>query len=167
MRSIIFGGGCFWGIQAFFDKIPGVKETSVGYMHGNGDNPTYEEVCASSGHVEVVKINYDNSIVSLETLLDYFYGVIDPFSLNKQGNDKGIQYRSGIYFEDKKDGDVIKLFIESKQKGSDKKIVIETLEARDYFKAEEYHQKYLEKNPGGYCHINLVNELAKIGLEKK
>lgn len=154
MKTIYFAGGCFWGVQRFFDQFQGVKNTVAGYANGKTENPTYVEVKAQiSGHSETVKVDYDEASISLEQLLDYFYRVIDPTSVNKQGEDEGISYRTGIYYEDVKDVSVIEKVTREVQKNYDKPIAVEILPLENFYSAEEYHQNYLEKNPGGYCHI--------------
>ena len=154
MKIIYFAGGCFWGVQRFFDQFDGVLETTVGYANGKTANPTYQDVKSQeSGHSETVKIVYDESKVSLVELLKYFYMIIDPLSLNKQGEDEGISYRTGIYYTDVKELEVIQSFTTDMQKNYDKQIVVEVLPLEHFYDAEDYHQKYLEKNPTGYCHI--------------
>ena len=154
LKKAIFAGGCFWGVQRFFDQFDGVLETTVGYANGKTANPTYQDVKSQeSGHSETVKIVYDESKVSLVELLKYFYMIIDPLSLNKQGEDEGISYRTGIYYTDVKELEVIQSFTTDMQKNYDKQIVVEVLPLEHFYDAEDYHQKYLEKNPTGYCHI--------------
>lgn len=156
MKTIYFAGGCFWGVQRFFDQFKGVKETTVGYANGKTANPTYQEVKSQeSGHSETVKVDYDEQEISLEKLIRYFYRVIDPTSLNKQGEDEGISYRTGIYYVDKSDLEVIEKVTQEVQKNYDEPIAVEILPLENFYNAEEYHQKYLEKNPTGYCHINI------------
>lgn len=154
MKKIVLGGGCFWGIEKFFAMIPGVIETEVGYANGKTENPTYEEVCyKNTGFVEVCYITYDENLVSLDILLDKYWGIIDPTTLNRQGGDVGIQYRSGIYYIDESDLDIInksKITIQEQYK---EPVVTEVKPLEKYYPAEEYHQDYLEKNPNGYCHI--------------
>ena len=153
-KTIYFAGGCFWGVQKYFDQFKGVKETIVGYANGHTLHPTYQQVKSQeSGHSETVKIVYDSKIISLEKLLDYFYRIIDPTSINRQGEDEGISYRTGIYYVDKEDLDIIKNFTEKIQKLYEDPIVVEILPLNNFYNGEEYHQKYLEKNPTGYCHI--------------
>lgn len=156
MKTIYFAGGCFWGVQRFFDQFKGVKETTVGYANGKTANPTYQEVKSQeSGHSETVKVDYDNQEISLEKLIHYFYRVIDPTSVNKQGEDEGISYRTGIYYVDKFDLDIIEKVTQEIQKNYDQPLAVEILPLENFYDAEEYHQKYLEKNPTGYCHINI------------
>jgi methionine-S-sulfoxide reductase len=154
MKEIYLAGGCFWGTEKYFSLIPGVIETDVGYANGNTENPSYEDVCRrDTGHAETVRIRYDPSKLSLERLLSLYYEVIDPTSVNRQGADRGTQYRTGIYYTDEAEGPVIERSLAELQKKYDKPVVIEAEALRNYCRAEEYHQKYLDKNPGGYCHI--------------
>ncbi|WP_411679452.1 peptide-methionine (S)-S-oxide reductase MsrA [Clostridium thailandense] len=156
MKEIVFAGGCFWGIEEYMSRIQGVKETKVGYANGHKERPSYEEVCHSdTGHAEACFIKYDENVISLERLLDKFWEVIDPTSLNRQGNDLGSQYRTGIYYIDSSDLETIKGSRERQQEKYEKKIVTEIEELKCFYDAEEYHQKYLKKNPEGYCHIPL------------
>jgi methionine-S-sulfoxide reductase len=153
MSTVYLAGGCFWGLQKFFDQFEGVISTEVGYANGPEKAPTYEEVCHDSGHAETVKIVYDEKILPLEKLLDYYFMVIDPLSVNKQGHDEGIQYRTAIIYTDESQRPVIMEVNERVEDKLDEEpaVAVEALE--NFFPAEEYHQKYLEKNPGGYCHI--------------
>ena len=154
-KEIYLAGGCFWGIESYLSSLSGVTKTLVGYASGFTTNPSYEEVCTGyTGHVETVKVLYDPEIISLEDLLKKFYKVIDPTTMNRQAGDVGTQYRTGIYFIDDRDLTVIKPTIKELQMEYDKPIVIEVLPLRIFYPAEDYHQKYLEKNPDGYCHIS-------------
>lgn len=156
MKEIYLAGGCFWGIQAYFDNINGVVNTVVGYANGITENPTYEKVCkGDTKHAETLCIQYNEKIIDLYKILDYYWKVIDPTSLNKQGEDKGNQYRTGIYFNNIIDLNTIKISLENIQKKHKNKVVTEICELLCFYPAEEYHQKYLEKNPNGYCHIDL------------
>ncbi len=150
---IYLAGGCFWGTQKFFDQFDGVLGTEVGYANGNTEAPTYHEVCAGSGHAETVKIVYDPGRITLTELLEYYFMVIDPTSVNRQGNDRGIQYRTGIYYEDEALLPEIEEAYAAEEKKVGEKLAVEVLPLENYCTAEEYHQKYLDKNPGGYCHI--------------
>lgn len=156
MREIYLAGGCFWGVDAYMRRIDGVVETSVGYANGIKENPTYEEVCTGiTGHTETTYLRYDENIVPLEEILNKFWNIIDPTALNRQGGDIGNQYRTGIYYEDEKDLEIINKTLEEQKEKYDRPIVTEIMPLNVYYKAEEYHQDYLEKNPGGYCHIDL------------
>lgn len=153
-KVIYLAGGCFWGTEKYLEDINGIIETEVGYANGNTENPTYEEVCHNNtGHSETVKVIYDDSVISLSFLLELYYDAINPVSRNRQGGDIGTQYRTGIYFVDRNDEPVIKESIRDLQKKYTEKIAIEVQPLLNYYKAEEYHQKYLDKNPHGYCHI--------------
>lgn len=156
MKEIYLAGGCFWGLQAYFDLKKGIKETIVGYANGNTENPTYEQVCTNkTGFTETVYIKYDEGEISLEQVLEKFWKVIDPTSLNKQGGDIGTQYRTGIYYTDEADLERIEESFRNEAKKHGKPIVTEVERLKNFYAAEEYHQKYLEKNPNGYCHIDL------------
>jgi len=158
MKSIVVAGGCFWGVEAYMSRIDGIIETKVGYANGTKKNPTYNEVClGTTGHAEACLISYDETITTLEKILNKFWGIIDPTVLNRQGPDIGSQYRSGIYYSDKPDLDVILKTKDEVQGKHNKQIVTELLPLSCFYDAEDYHQKYLQKNPGGYCHINLDN----------
>jgi len=155
MKTIYLAGGCFWGAEKYLGLIPGVVSTEVGYADGSTENPCYEDVCHNNtGHAETVKVEYDPGKLSLTFLLERFYEVIDPVSLNRQGNDAGTQYRTGIYFVDSVDEEIIMGSIGLLQESYRDKIMIEVKQLTNYYSAEEYHQKYLDKNPGGYCHID-------------
>ncbi len=156
MKTIYLAGGCFWGVQAYFDLIKGVTKTKVGYCQGYIQNPTYEQVCSGkTNHAEAILLEYDKNQVTLEKILEKYFKIINPYSLNKQGNDVGTQYRVGIYWENEEDFKIIHQFLEKKQSESQQKIVVENEKVKNFFDAEAYHQNYLEKNPFGYCHIDL------------
>lgn len=153
-REIYLAGGCFWGVEKYFKSIPGVIETDVGYANGRTKNPTYEEVCQqNTGHAECVRVVYDPNVLRLSKILDFYFVIIDPTSINRQGNDIGPQYRTGIYYVHREDEGTIKNAINELQKKYRDPIAIEVEPLTNYYRAEEYHQNYLEKNPGGYCHI--------------
>ncbi len=152
-KEIYLAGGCFWGMQKYLDQFDGVVSTEVGYANGPGEAPTYKDVCMSSGHAETVRVEYDADKLSLEKLLDYYFMVIDPLSVNRQGNDRGIQYRTGIYYTDESQLPAIQSVTAREEKKAGAKLAVEVEPLRNFFSAEEYHQKYLDKNPGGYCHI--------------
>lgn len=155
-RRIILAGGCFWGVEAYYQRLKGILTTNVGYANGNIENPTYEQVCSGvATHAEVVEVIYNDSEISLEKVLEHFFRMIDPFALNKQGNDIGIQYRSGIYYENLEDKLVIDKFLKTEQSKYKKPFAVELKPLENYYLAENYHQDYLIKNPTGYCHINL------------
>ena len=153
MRSIYLAGGCFWGMQKFFDQFEGVLSTEVGYANGPDRAPTYQEVCRNSGHAETVRIDYDEGKLSLDKLLELYFLVIDPLSVNKQGGDEGIQYRTGVYYTNPDQLPMIQAAFEKEAAKVGSPLAVELLPLTNFFPAEEYHQKYLDKNPGGYCHI--------------
>ncbi len=156
MKDIVLAGGCFWGVEEYMSRIDGVIETKVGYANGRTPNPTYEEVCTgTTGHTEACYVKFDEKVISLGNLLYKFWNIIDPTLLNRQGPDIGNQYRTGIYYIDEKDLSIINETFEAEQKKYDKSIATEIEALKVFYDAEEYHQKYLKKNPGGYCHINL------------
>lgn len=162
LKTMYLAGGCFWGLEAYMERIYGVADVISGYANGSTENPTYEDVSKkNTGHAETLKIQYDPARVSLDNLLDYYLQVIDPTSLNKQGNDVGTQYRTGIYFTDEKDREIIEKKLEDEQKKYKDKIVVEVEKLSNFYEAEAYHQDYLDKNPYGYCHIDLrkANEI--------
>ncbi len=163
VREIYFAGGCFWGTEHFFQQIRGVVGTEVGYANGKTQNPTYEEVVShTTGFAETVKVKYDPDQVDLKLLIDLYFKTIDPTSLNQQGNDRGDQYRTGIYYTDKADEALVKGEVQKLAKGYNKPVVVETVPLKNFYKAEDYHQDYLDKNPGGYCHIEPgLFEMAK------
>ena len=154
LKTIYLAGGCFWGVEKYFSLMPGVKETEAGYANGSTASPTYEEVCSGkTGHAETVKVVFDPEELSLPFLLERYYSIIDPVSVNKQGNDRGIQYRTGIYYADEKDKPVIETSLKRLQQHFRQPLAIEVQPLRQFSRAEKYHQRYLDKNPGGYCHI--------------
>ena len=152
-KTIYLAGGCFWGMQKYFDQFEGIVETETGYANGPTADPTYQEVCADSGHAETLRIVYDTEKISLKKLLDDYFLVIDPLSVNRQGHDAGIQYRTGIYYTDADDLPVISGRAEEEAELIGAPLAVEILPLENFWPAEEYHQKYLDKNPGGYCHI--------------
>ncbi len=153
---IYLAGGCFWGVEAFISRLKGVNNTEVGYANGIDLSPTYEKVCTGkTKHAETVKVTFNCEIISLEEILENFFKIIDPYSRNRQGADIGTQYRTGIYWQNPSDKKIVIDFLKSKQKSSTKRIMVEAHEIYNFFPAEDYHQKYLEKNPQGYCHVDL------------
>ncbi len=165
MLIATFAGGCFWGAEEAFLKVPGVVSTRVGYAGGTTENPTYREVCSGrTGHAEAVEITYNPEIANYDQLLEVFWVLHDPTQLNRQGNDIGTQYRSIIFYHDSEQ--------ETKAKSSIKKlndakifgrpIVTELIPSKKFWPAEDYHQKYLQVNPGGYCHVNMNSVKHKI-----
>jgi methionine-S-sulfoxide reductase len=153
-KRIYLAGGCFWGTEKYLALIPGVLRTEVGYANGLSAKPSYEDVCyRDTGHAETVLVEYDPAALELSRLLSLFYRAIDPVSINRQGAARGVQYRTGIYYVDEGDLPVIRRSLEELQKQYDKSLAVECEPLKNYYPAEEYHQKYLAKNPGGYCHI--------------
>ncbi len=153
MKTIYLAGGCFWGTQRFFDQFDGVLFTEAGYANGPTEAPSYQQVKAGSGHAETVRIDYDESVITLTELLGYYFLTIDPLSVNRQGEDEGVQYRTGIYYTDPEQLTEIKPVMDAKETELGAKPAVEVLPLESFYTAEEYHQKYLVKNPGGYCHI--------------
>ena len=153
MKTIYLAGGCFWGMQKFLDQFEGVKETEVGYANGPDHAPSYREVCDNSGHAETVRVAYDETVLSLPTLLRFYFQVIDPVSVNRQGEDSGIQYRTGIYYTDESQLPDIEMVYKEIEAKENQPLAVEVKPIENFFSAEVYHQKYLDKNPGGYCHI--------------
>jgi peptide methionine sulfoxide reductase msrA/msrB len=156
-KQIYLAGGCFWGLEKYLSLIAGVTSTSAGYANGRTANPSYEDVKSqSAGHAETVRVEYDDEKLRLEELLALFFEAIDPTSLNRQGPDRGIQYRTGVYYTDEADKWIVEESAEYLRKKFDplgKAVVTETKKLENFYPAEEYHQKYLDKNPAGYCHI--------------
>jgi peptide methionine sulfoxide reductase msrA/msrB len=150
VKAIYVAGGCFWGTQKYFDSIQGVIATEVGYANGASNSAAYGD---GSGYAETVRVDYDPSIAPLPFLLMMFYKAIDPTTIDRQGNDVGPEYRSGIYYTDPADHPVIKASLAKLQTQHAAPIAIETGPLKTYTRAEDYHQQYLQRNPGGYCHI--------------
>lgn len=164
-KTIHLAGGCFWGLEAYFERIPGVVDAVSGYANGKTKNPSYEDVShRGTGHAETVKVTYDPERISLDDILRYYFRVVDPTSLNQQGNDRGVQYRSGVYYTDPAERATIEKAFAEEQKKHQKPLVVENLPLDNFYEAEEYHQDYLAKNPNGYCHIDIRK--ADIPLEK-
>ncbi len=153
-KEIYLAGGCFWGTEKYIASISGVVETEVGYANGNTEKPTYEQVCHHhTGHAETVKVVYDPGKLPLPFLLELYYDSIDPTSVNRQGGDKGTQYRTGVYYVHAEDESVIRDSLNKLQARLKEPVAVELKPLDNYYPAEEYHQKYLDKNPNGYCHI--------------
>ena len=146
MEIAVLALGCFWGPEIKFGKLEGITKTEVGYCGGNNDKTTYEEVCSgNTNHAEVVKINFNNKIISYEKILEYFFAIHDPTTLNAQGPDIGTQYRSEIFYVDEYQMKIAEKFIEENNKKLSGKVVTKLSKIKNYCKAEDYHQKYLEK----------------------
>ena len=168
IKVIHLAGGCFWGLEAYMERIEGVKDAVSGYANGKTHNPSYEDlIYRESGHAETVKVSYDSNTISLGDIIRYYLKVVDPTSLNKQGNDRGVQYRTGIYYLDEADKMTAEEILKEEQKKYKKDIVIELLPLDHFYEAEEYHQDYLKKNPNGYCHIDLDMAYEKLDSTQK
>ena len=153
--TIYLAGGCFWGTEHFMKQIPGVIDAETGYANSNVPNPSYREVCTGrTGAAETVRVVYDPDSVTLPFLLNLYYQTIDPTSLNRQGNDRGTQYRTGIYYTNPADAPVVAQSLEALQAEYSRPLAIEAGPLRNFYPAEDYHQDYLDKNPGCYCHID-------------
>ncbi|MBQ1438578.1 MAG: peptide-methionine (S)-S-oxide reductase MsrA [Solobacterium sp.] len=168
MNEIYLAGGCFWGMEKVFRALDGVTETTVGYANGTTEHPTYEEVCTDkTGHRETVKVVYDPDHVSLRKILKAYFICIDPKLQNRQGNDIGSQYQTGIYTTDAESLKIVESYAAEEKKKHDC-FYTEIMPLKQFWPAEEYHQNYLEKNPNGYCHITtreyeLVKQLNQEG----
>jgi len=151
-----FAAGCFWGVEARFREIPGVVDAAVGYMGGSTENPTYQEVCTgNTGHAETVQLHFDDEKLGYEELLGHFFGLHNPTTLNRQGPDRGTQYRSVIFWHDQGQEHSAREKIQVLNASGkwDRPIVTAIEPAGNFWRAEEYHQRYLEKNGGGFCHV--------------
>lgn len=164
MKVIYLAGGCFWGTEHFLKRIKGVTGTKVGFVNGHTENPSYKEVYTdTTGYAEAVRVEYDPSKVRLKFLLNAFFMAIDPLSLNKQGEDEGTRYRTGMYYVDPEDLPVMEQVYQEQQKKAGAPLAVEMGPLQNWYPAEEYHQDYLEKNPQGYCHLPL--SLLRMTLE--
>jgi peptide methionine sulfoxide reductase msrA/msrB len=153
-KEIYLAGGCFWGTEHYFKQLQGVLDTEVGYANGYTPSPTYQDVCTDqTGYAETVRIVYDPSVVSLAFLLRMYFKAIDPVSVNRQGHDEGTQYRTGIYFTDPSDQTIIRQCCQAEQAHHSQPLAVEQQPLSNFYKAEDYHQDYLDKNPDGYCHL--------------
>ncbi len=168
LKDIWLAGGCFWGVEAYMARIAGVADTTVGYANGKTETPpSYEEVChRNTGHAETVHIRYDPDRLPLEVLLRHFFEIIDPTALNRQGGDVGAQYRTGIFFKEEADLDVIGRVLDEVRRHHAKPVVTEVFPLIHFHPAEELHQDYLEKNPGGYCHVSFDTLPKEFPAEK-
>ncbi|MBR5099845.1 MAG: peptide-methionine (S)-S-oxide reductase MsrA [Bacteroidales bacterium] len=156
IKDIYLAGGCFWGAEHFFQQIDGVVLTEVGFANGHTPDPTYKEVYTdTTGYAETVHIRYDTDRVGLKFLLRMFFKAIDPTSLNKQGEDEGTRYRTGIYYTDPEDLPKIRLVFDEVQRQHTLPLAVEVTPLQNFYRAEDYHQDYLNKNPDGYCHLPL------------
>jgi len=155
VETIYFAGGCFWGVEEYFSRVNGVIDSESGYANGTTENPSYTDVSfGNSGHAETVKVDYDPSVISLDQLVSKYLEIVNPFTINKQGNDIGEQYRTGIYYINDIQKDTVETLITIFEAKKEQEVAIEILPLDNYYKAEEYHQDYLQKNPNGYCHIS-------------
>jgi len=165
IETITIGGGCFWCVEAVFEMVRGVQNVESGYSNGHTLNPSYEEVCSGrTGHVEVLKISFDSSVIGLKDILNIFFAIHDPTTLNQQGNDVGTQYRSGVYYENDEQAKIVKNIIKelSEQKIFNNPIVTEVKLLENYSAAESYHQNYFANNPEqGYCSYVVAPKVAK------
>jgi peptide-methionine (S)-S-oxide reductase len=168
--TAVFGGGCFWCIEAIFQRLKGVNHVSSGYTGGKSKNPSYKEVCSGlSGHAEVIKIEYDSDIISYKELLLVFFNLHNPTTLNRQGNDVGTQYRSGIYYSTDEEKAIAESFIKNEANALwDDPIVTEVKPLENYYPAEDYHQNYFNNNPNqGYCNFIIRPKLTKLNQKFK
>lgn len=154
VREIYLAGGCFWGLEEYFSRVDGAVNVVSGYANGNSKHTSYENL-KNTDHAETIHLTYDKSVLSLRDILLYYLRVVDPTSLNKQGNDIGRQYRTGIYFVNPEDEEIINEVLKQRAKQLEKEIVVEVEPLKNYVVAEDYHQDYLKKNPLGYCHIDV------------
>lgn len=154
IKTIYLAGGCFWGVEGYFKKLDGVVGTTTGYANGTSEDTSYHQI-SNTDHAETVKIEYDMSVISLEEILLHYFRIIDPKSVNRQGNDVGRQYRTGIYYRNDAEKRIVEKILDF-QRGKLGEIAVESAPIANFVEAEEYHQDYLDKNPGGYCHINLA-----------
>lgn len=153
-KEIHLAAGCFWGAEHYLKLIDGVTLTEVGFANGNTENPTYKEVYTDqTGYAEAVRVQYDPERIGLETLLRLYFKSIDPLSLNKQGEDVGTRYRTGIYYSDPDDLATIQKVWDEVAAACGQPLRVEVLLLRNFYRAEDYHQDYLDKNPDGYCHL--------------
>lgn len=163
-ETAILGGGCYWCTEAVYQRIKGIARLTSGFSGGSIPNPTYKEVCTgNTGHAEVLKIDFDPAIISYSELLDIFFAIHDPTTLNRQGNDIGTQYRSVIFTLNSKQKELAELAIEKQQKSFDAPIVTEVTQLAEFFPAEDYHQDYFNNNPDNrYCQVVIPPKIEKI-----
>ena len=154
LQKATFAAGCFWGVEAAFAEVAGVTSTAVGYTGGTVPEPSYRQVCTGrTGHAEAVQVEFDPTVVTYEGLLDVFWKIHDPTTLNRQGPDVGTQYRSAIFFHDPDQEAAAVASKEALQRGSRRPVVTEITPASAFYRAEEYHQRYFEKNRSAACHL--------------
>ncbi len=156
MEKVVIAGGCFWGVEEYFARKEGVVDTRVGYANCRVERPSYQEVCTGrTGCVEAVEIRYDETVISLDQIAHDLFKVIDPTVFNRQGPDVGTQYRTGLYYESEEQKQCFTDYVKKVQPDYELPIATEVVQLENFYPAEEYHQRYLKKNPGGYCHIRL------------
>lgn len=169
-KTIYFAGGCFWGVAHLFSLVEGVSGTTAGYANSTVADPTYKEVCTGKTHAaETVRVDYDSSVVGLSDLIGLYFKSIDPLAVDRQGNDVGTQYRTGIYYTSPDDAPVVEAMIATLQRRYSRPLAIEYGPLKNFYPAEDYHQDYLRKNPGGYCHVDpaLFREAAAMRKKPK
>jgi len=158
MEKAIFAAGCFWGVQYYFDQIPGVIKSSVGYSGGHTKNPTYEDVCShTTGHAEAVLLEFDSDLVHYETLVKHFFKMHDPTQLNRQGPDIGDSYRSAVFYFDENQKTIAEKVKTQTEASIGKPVVTQIASATEFYPAEDYHQKFADRTGRGMCHISLQN----------
>ena len=168
MKEIYLAGGCYWGVEKYMASLKGVTATEVGFANGHTVAPAYVEVKhGDTGHAETVHVTYDEAVIPLPSLLRLFLRIIDPTSVNRQGEDAGPQYRTGIYWVNPEDETTVKEILSDLEKTVGKPLAVEALPLRCFYPAEEYHQKYLDKNPGGYCHVPWAEIRWAQGIDPK
>ena len=155
-QTIYLAGGCFWGVEEYFSRISGVLSVTSGYANGFAASPSYKEVCTgTTGHAETVRVEFDPQLISLASLINQFFKIINPFSLNRQGNDVGTQYRTGIYCTTERQRLIAEGYVQRYQQLSGgRQVRVEVRPLQSFYPAEGYHQHYLRKHPTGYCHIS-------------
>ncbi|MGL5124319.1 MAG: peptide-methionine (S)-S-oxide reductase MsrA [Fusobacteriaceae bacterium] len=168
MKTIYLAGGCFWGVENYFQNLKGVIDTKVGYANSITQKPNYQDVCSGKTQAtETCRVTFDESLISFEKFLNHFFSIIDPTIINRQGNDIGSQYRTGIYYLETLEEPFILKYLKNKQKEFKEKIVTEVLKLENFYLAEEEHQSYLIKNPHGYCHCIFEIEKLKQSNDSK
>lgn len=156
VKEIYLAGGCYWGVEKYMSSLKGVKKTTVGFANGNTKEPTYQQVrYENTGHAETVRVEYDPEILPLPVLLTLFYKIIDPTLVDRQGEDVGHQYRTGVYYTGEEDREIVQASRDRLEKEAGVPLAMEACLLDQFWPAEEYHQKYLDKNPNGYCHVSL------------
>lgn len=156
--EIVLAGGCFWGTEAYLKRLPGIIQTEAGYANSSTPQPSYEEVCSGeTGAAEAVRVIYDKDVIPLPLLLEAYLRTIDPTLLNRQGNDRGTQYRTGIYWTDERDEPIVASELRKVERRMGRRVRVEARPLQSFYPAEPYHQNYLDVNPSGYCHVNLAD----------